>query len=66
MGHIRNIMSGFSDVLTSLQPRPYARSGGFKEDVENLSKDVEKLGQDFTKSVKSAYGKTTTDASEER
>ena len=66
MNNIRNILSGFSSLFTGFQPRSYAHSNGFKEDAENLSKDVKILGRDFTKSANTVYGKATSDASKER
>ena len=66
MNNLRNILSGFSNLFTGFQPRSYAHSNGFKEDAENLSKDVKILGRDFTKSANTVYGKATSDASKER
>jgi hypothetical protein len=66
MNHLRNILQGFSNVFTGFQPRSYAHSGGFKEDAENLSRDVKNLGRDFTKSVDTVYGKATSGASKKR
>lgn len=66
MNHIRNILSGFSNLFTGFQPRSYAHSNGFKEDADNLGKDVKTLGLDFTKSANSVYGKATSGASKKR
>ncbi|MGL5293988.1 MAG: hypothetical protein ACRC9V_09555, partial [Aeromonas sp.] len=66
MNHLRNILDGFSNVLTGFQPRPYSQSFGFKDDAKNLRNDVKTMGQDFTKSVNTIYGKATSDTSEKR
>ena len=66
MNNIRNILSGFSNLFTGFQPRSYAHSNGFKEDAENLGKDVKILGRDFTKSANTVYGKATSDEKKKR
>ncbi|MGL4449094.1 MAG: hypothetical protein ACRCYV_10080 [Aeromonas sp.] len=60
MDHLRVIWSGFAGVFAGFQPRRYAQLGSFKQDAERLGCDLKRLGDDFTKSANTVYGKTTT------
>lgn len=66
MNHLRNVLQGFSSIFAGFQPRTYAHSNGFRDDIDNMRNDVKTLGQDFTKSANTVYGKATPSASERR
>lgn len=68
MNHIRNILSGIFKLFTCFQPRSYepSNSNGFKEDADNLSRDVRMFGENFTQSTNSIYSKTTPGISKDR